>query len=89
MEAFHRWCQAYGPPEFVYVDPDQKWMSAKFQEYLKANSIQLIDAAAESHWQIGKVEVADKVLQKMQPKGLEDITATCSSSHRDLCGKPK
>ncbi|CAE6947351.1 GIP [Symbiodinium sp. CCMP2456] len=55
--AFHSlWCRPYGPPRVVYVDPDQRWMSGEFQEYLRQNSITLLDSATESHWQLGRVE---------------------------------
>ncbi|CAE7884699.1 RE1 [Symbiodinium microadriaticum] len=65
-KAFHAmWCRPYGPPRVIYVDPDQRWMSGEFQEYLKHNSITLLDCAAESHWQLGRVEVAQRILRNM------------------------
>ena len=64
--AFHSvWCRPYGPPRIIYVDPDQRWMSEEFQTYLKCNSITLLDTATESHWQLGRVEVAQKILRLM------------------------
>ena len=64
--AFHAlWCRPYGPPRIVYVDPDQRWMSGEFQQYLRTNSITLLDCAAESHWQLGRVEIAQRVLRNM------------------------
>ena len=64
--AFHAlWCRPFGPPRVVYVDPDQRWMSEDFQKYLRCNSITLLDTATESHWQLGRVEVAQKILRMM------------------------
>ena len=39
-------------------------MSEDFQDFLKQNSISLLSAATESHWQIGRVEVAQRILRK-------------------------
>ena len=65
-KAFHAmWCRPYGPPRVVYVDPDQRWMSGEFQDYLRKNSITLLDSATESHWQLGRVEVAQRILRNM------------------------
>ncbi|CAE7253172.1 RE1 [Symbiodinium sp. CCMP2592] len=64
--AFHAlWCRPYGPPKIVYVDPDQRWMSGEFQGFLRNNSITLLDSATESHWQLGRVEIAQRVLRNM------------------------
>ena len=64
--AFHdMWRRPYGPPRVVYVDPDQRWMSGDFQKYLRHNSITLLDSASESHWQLGRVEIAQKILRRM------------------------
>ena len=64
--AFHAmWCRPYGAPKTVYVDPDQRWMSGEFQQFLRHNSIGLLDAAMESHWQLGRVEIAQKILRCM------------------------
>ena len=72
--AFHElWCRPYGPPKTVYVDPDQRWMSCDFQEYLRHNSIALLNTATESHWQLGRVEIAQKNPAKDGPKGVENI----------------
>ncbi|CAE7223028.1 RE1 [Symbiodinium sp. CCMP2592] len=65
-KAFHQlWCRPYGPPRVVYVDPDQRWISGDFQDYLRHNSITLLSAATESHWQIGRVEIAQRILRNM------------------------
>ena len=65
-QAFHSvWRRPYGPPKVIYVDPDQRWMSGDFQKYLRQNSITLLDRAAESHWQLGRVEIAQKILRRM------------------------
>ncbi|CAE7384967.1 RE2, partial [Symbiodinium pilosum] len=81
-KAFHdMWCRPYGPPKVVYVDPDQRWMSGDFQKYLRQNSITLLDSASESHWQLGRVEIAQKILRRMAqrreppvPGSLADVT---------------
>ena len=64
--AFHSlWVRPYGPPRMVYVDPVQRWMSGDFQKLLRHNSISLLDSASESHWQLGRVEIAQKILRSM------------------------
>ena len=65
-QAFHAvWCRPYGPPQTIYVDPDQRWMSNDSQQYLRHQSITLLESAAESHWQLGRVEIAQKILRGM------------------------
>ena len=85
--AFHSlWCRPFGPPRVVYVDPDQRWMSEDFQKYLRCNSITLLDSATESHWQLGRVEVAQKILRMMaqrvwrtSDRPASEVIESCSS----------
>ncbi|CAE7239120.1 RE1 [Symbiodinium sp. CCMP2592] len=85
--AFHAvWCRPYGPPRVVYVDPDQRWMSEDFQKFLRCNSITLLDSATESHWQLGRVEVAQKILRMMAQRvwrtterPAEEVIESCCS----------
>ncbi|CAE7232443.1 RE1 [Symbiodinium sp. CCMP2456] len=84
--AFHAvWCRPFGPPRVIYVDPDQRWMSDDFQRYLRCNSITLLDSATESHWQLGRVEVAQKILRMMaqrvwrtSERSPEEVIESCS-----------
>ncbi|CAE7606331.1 RE2 [Symbiodinium sp. CCMP2592] len=80
------WCRPYGPPRVIYVDPDQRWMSEDFQKFLRCNSITLLDSATESHWQLGRVEVAQKILRMMAQRvwrtterPAEEVIESCCS----------
>ena len=65
-DALHQvWVRPYGAPSIVYVDPDGTWMSRSFQRYLRHMGIQLLSSATESHWQLGRVEIANRVLRNM------------------------
>ncbi|CAL1147909.1 unnamed protein product [Cladocopium goreaui] len=65
-KAFHQvWGRPYGVPKTVFMDPDHRAMSSEWQRYLVRNNIQLLYAAAESHWQLGKVEVVNRILRGM------------------------
>ena len=85
--AFHElWCRPYGPPRVVYVDPDQRWISGDFQDFLRHNSITLLSAATESHWQIGRVEIAQRILRNMAKRvwrttsrPAKEVIETCAS----------
>ena len=65
-KAFHQvWSRPFGVPKTVYMDPDHRTISHDFQRYMVRHNIQLLHAAAEAHWQLGKVEVANRVLRSM------------------------
>ncbi|CAE7032082.1 GIP [Symbiodinium natans] len=75
-QAFHSlWCRPYGPPKVVYVDPDQRWLSDEFQRFLEQHGITLLSCATESHWQLGRVEIAQRILRNMAQR-------TWRSTHR-------
>ena len=84
---FHNmWCRPYGPPKVVYVDPDQRWLSDDFQHFLHESGITLLSCATESHWQLGRVEVAQRVLRNMAQRTWRtasrpgpEIIETCAS----------
>ena len=84
--AFHAlWCRPYGPPRVVYVDPDQRWMSGEFQDFLRTNSITLLDSATESHWQ-GRVEVAQRVLRNMAQRVWKTAERPAEEVIESCCG---
>ena len=65
-KAFHQlWSRPYGVPKVIYMDPDHRNLSSDFQRYMVRNNIQLLHSAAESHWQLGRVEVANRILRDM------------------------
>eukprot|EP00438_Fugacium_kawagutii_P012099 Skav209448 [mRNA] locus=scaffold2199:144696:152896:- [translate_table: standard] len=67
--AFHQaWARPYGKPEVAYMDPTARTLSADFQEYLKHNDIKLLHCATEAHWQLGRTEIANRVLRGMAQK---------------------
>ena len=91
--AFHSaWRRPFGPPRIVYVDPDQRWLSRDFQSFLRQNSITLLESATESHWQLGRVEIAQKVLRRMAQRvwrtserpATEVIEGRCSVRNEQL-----
>ena len=65
-QAFHSmWCRPEGFSRIVYMDPDQRWISDDFQQFLRERSIVLLSCATESRWQLGRVEIAQKMAQRV------------------------
>ena len=96
-KAFHQaWIRPYGAPKSVYVDPDGNWLSNDFQGYLEHNTIALLSTATESHWQIGRVELANRILRNMARRVWrttsrppeETIESCCTARNEQLrkCG---
>ena len=80
------WCRPCGPPRVVHVDPDQRWLSEDFQAFLRANSITLLSCATESNWQLGRVEIAQRILRMMaqrtwrtSSRPAKEVIETCAS----------
>ena len=61
----HAWTRAYGKPDIARMDPTQITLSKDFQCYLAHNDIKLLHCAAEAHWQLGRLEIANRVLRGM------------------------
>ena len=76
------------------MDPDHRNISRDFQQYLVHNSIQLLLAAAESHWQLG--ETSNRVLRNMamriwrtttrSPKETIEMCVTVRNDYLRKCG---
>ena len=67
--AFHEaWSRPYGPPHMIFTDPTNMSLSKDFQQYLSDYDIVLIHCATESHYQLGQVEIANRVLRGMIQK---------------------
>ena len=90
-DAFRQaWVRPYGAPRVVFMDPDHRNMSHKFQQFLVNHKIQLLLAGSESHWQLGRVEIANRVLRNMAQRVWQDSRAPpeevieiCSSMRND------
>ncbi|CAL1138729.1 unnamed protein product [Cladocopium goreaui] len=86
-KAFHNaWTRAYGKPDIVYMDPTQITLSKDFQSYLAHHDIKLLHCAAEAHWQLGRLEIANRVLRGMAQKcwrttsrPADEVIETCAS----------
>ena len=86
-QAFHEvWSRPYGCPKTIYMDPTNQNLSKEFQAYLVENDIQLWLAAAESHWQLGRVEIANRILRGMAQRcwqatsrPAEEVIEICAS----------
>ena len=93
--AFHEaWTRPYGAPKFVYMDPTQINISKDFQEYLQHHGIQMLQCAADSHWQLGRVEIANRVLRDMARKAwrstsrpASEVIETCASIRNSFLRK--
>eukprot|EP00438_Fugacium_kawagutii_P028282 Skav227626 [mRNA] locus=C9358797:125:8101:- [translate_table: standard] len=80
-QAFHEvWTRPFGAPKIVYSDPHASTLSADFQHYLSTHNIQLLHCATESHWQLGRVEVANRVLRGMAQR----VWQSCSRPHAEI-----
>ena len=86
-QAFHEvWTRPFGAPKIIYTDPQSASLSADFQHYMLTHGIQLLHCGAESHWQLGRVEVANRVLRGMAQRVWQDtarppaeVIETCAS----------
>ena len=86
-KAFHEvWTRPFGAPKIIFTDPASPTTSADFQHYMLMHGIQLLHCGTESHWQLGRVEVANRVLRGMAQKVWQDterppaeVIETCAS----------
>ena len=76
------------------MDPHQINLSKDFQEYMMHNGINLLHFAADSHWQLGRVEIANRVLRdiarrvwRTTSRPVEEVIETCSSVRNSLLRK--
>ena len=59
------WLSWAGPPKQLYLDPATEYTSKKWLEAMQSEDIELKMTAAESHWQLGRVEAHGKVIKRM------------------------
>ena len=59
------WLSWAGPPKELYLDPAAEYTSDRWSEAMQAEDIRLKMSAAESHWQLGRVESHGKVIKRM------------------------
>ena len=59
------WLSWAGPPRQVYLDPASEYNSDKWLEAMQSEDIQLKMSAAESHWQLGRVEAHGRIVKRM------------------------
>ena len=70
--AFHSvWARPYGRTK-KSSDPDSATMSKDFEHYILNHDIKLLHCGAESHWQLGRVEIANRVLRGMAQRVWQD-----------------
>jgi len=92
---FHQaWTRPYGAPKVVFMDPQQVNLSKDFQDYLSHHGIQLLHCAADSHWQLGRLEIANRVLRDMARRAWrtttrppEEVIETCASVRNQFLRK--
>ena len=90
-EAFHNvWSRPYGLPNTIYMDPAMANISKPFQAYLARIDVKLLLAAAESHWQLGLVEVTNRILRNMAQKvwrttnrSVEETIEMCATTRNE------
>ena len=64
VQQFERgWVDAYGPPDFLFTDPDMVFKSEEFSRFLSRNSVIQRLSAAQSPWQHGQVERLHRTLR--------------------------
>eukprot|EP00438_Fugacium_kawagutii_P033822 Skav235831 [mRNA] locus=scaffold1931:222076:230114:- [translate_table: standard] len=90
-DAFHEvWARPYGLPNTIYMDPAMSNISERFQTYLGRNDVKLLLAAAESHWQLGLVEVTNRILRNMAQRvwkttsrSIKEVIETCATTRNE------
>ena len=86
-KAFHDvWVRPYGVPKIVYMDPDHRNIGQDFQQYLAHHNIQLLHAAAGSHWQLGRVEISNRVLRNMAQRVWRTTQGRSPEEVIEMCG---
>ena len=86
-KAFHEiWTRPFGAPKVIYSDPSSSTLSADFQAYLVHNGISLLHCGTEAHWQLGRVETANRILRNMAQRVWQttsrpaaEVIETCAS----------
>ena len=90
-KSFHQvWTRSYGAPQMIYMDADRRNISREFQAYLEHYGITLLHGAPDSHYQLGQVEIANRVLRNMacrvwqdSNRPPEEVIEVCSSVRND------
>ena len=66
LEAFDEaWLSWAGPPQILYVDPAREYVSDVWGERMRQEGMELRVTAADSHWQLGRVESHGSTLKDM------------------------
>ena len=94
-KAFHEvWTRPFGAPKIVFADPHNMTLSMDFQQYLSDHDIVLLHCATESHYQLGQVEIANRVLRGMAQRCWittnrppEECIETCCTVRNDQLRK--
>ena len=60
-----RWFSFAGVPQMIYVDPAGEYTSEFWKEQLQRENIKSRVSAAESHWQLGRVEAHGKIIKEI------------------------
>ena len=65
IQALERgWIQAYGPPDYLFCDPDTIFRSDEFARFLTRNSVIQRLSAAQSPWQHGQIERLHRTIRQ-------------------------
>ena len=59
------WMSWAGPPKEVYLDPATEYTGGAWLNYMQGEDIALKMTAADSHWQLGRVESHGHVIKRM------------------------
>ena len=77
-----KWVSWAGPPKTLVLDPGRPNLGAIFTDFCEQQGIAVEQTAAESHWQLGKVErhgqwfarILDRVIDEIRPQDEEEHT---------------
>ena len=61
------WLSWAGPPETLVLDPARPNLGEVFNDFCDGHGVKVEQTAAESHWQLGKVERHGQWFQRVWP----------------------
>ena len=76
------WISWAGPPVAIALDPSRPNMSDLFNDFCQAQGITVLQTAAESHWQLGKVERHGGWFQSILKRVLDEVKPTSDEEYR-------
>ena len=76
-----KWLSWAGPPEVLVLDPARPNLGEVFNDFCDGHGVRVEQTAAESHWQLGKVERHGQWFQRILARILDEVRPTTEEEY--------